>query len=186
MSETKNPGCAVWALLTILMSMIFAISGLRLTTNSLASAPTQPPPIIIETVVPQETDTYFTVENNQISYGYSQNLGTPCYYEMVGRVLDLSGKPFTKFIVHIRMVEIEDTITEEGYAYPGENGYAHDGPSGWGTVLPTAPVRYEIWLITKTGGEELSPHILVKPHDCEHNEARINFIQVKALPTDLP
>ncbi len=186
MTETRNPGCAVWVALAILMSMIFVVSGTQLITYSGTSNTTPTPSIIIETLVPQETYAYFAVENNQIGYGYSQNLGMPCYYEMVGRVLDLNLSPYTAFVVNIAGVFIEGAGPERGYAFPGEGGYAEDGPSGWGSLLPAAPITYEVWLTTKIGGEELSPHILITPHDCYHNEAQINFIQVKPLPTDLP
>ena len=101
----------------------------------------------------------------------------PCYYEMVGRVLNLNGKPYTNFVVNIAGVFIEGADPEIGYAFPGEGGYAEDGPSGWGSLLPAAPITYEVWLTKEIGGEELSVHISVPPQECDHNQSRINCIQ---------
>jgi hypothetical protein len=169
------------------MSMIFAISGTQTTINSAARVATPTPSGLITTIVPQETDTYFAVENNQISYGYSKNLGMPCYYKMAGRVLDLNGEPFTDFVVNIQMITIDEVPPPErpGYAFPGE-GYETDGAAGWGSLLPSWSADYEIWLTTEIDGEELSPHIYVDMRECDQNEARINFVQVKLLPANMP
>lgn len=134
---------------------------------------------LVMTLAPHKTIAPFTVENNQISYTYSPSLGKPCYYEMVGRVLDQKGKPFTGFVVNIKMLGDLAPPTP-GYAMPGE-GYAEDGSSGWATILPSSPENYEIWLTTRMGGEEISPHIFVPTRDCVHNLARVNFVQIRPL-----
>ncbi len=139
-------------------------------------------PSFVATVYPQKTDSYFVVENNEISYSHFQTLGMPCYYHMVGRVLDLNGEPFTDFVVNIAGILFDGAPPEHGYAFPGEGGYAEDFPSGWGSLLPTSPVKYEVWLTTEIGGTDLSSHVAVLPRDCDHNQAQINFVQVRPFP----
>lgn len=121
----------------------------------------------------------FVVENNEISYSYIPTLGMPCYYEMVGRVLDKHGKPFIDFVVNIQMIDVDGLApSSSGYAFPGEGGFAEDGASGWSSLLPSWSGDYEVWLTTEVGGEELSPHIIVETGDCIHNMMHINFVEV--------
>lgn len=176
MSDNKNAGCGLWALLAIIVSAFFATSSNQITTTSPTATliPTIAP-TFVATVYPQETDTYFVMENNEITYSYAPNLGMPCYYEMVGRVLDLNGQPFTDYVVNIAGILVEGAPPEHGYAFPYEGG-------GWGSLLPASPVEYEVWLTTEIDGEELSPHITILPRACDQNQARIDFVQVRPLP----
>jgi len=113
------------------------------------------------------------LENNEIIYVHSETFGTPCYYEMAGRVLDMEGQPFRDYIVNIKM--LDESTPELGNAFPGPNR------SEWSSLLPQAPVVYEVWLTSAMGGDELSSHILAHPQTCDYNEAIINFVQVNPL-----
>jgi hypothetical protein len=146
-----------------------------------ASPPVTASPPLIVTVPAQETDAYFVLANNQITYTNSPTLGQPCYYLIAGRVFDLQGEPFTDFVVNIRMID-ELAPQNPGYAFPGEGGDAADGPSRWITLLPQSPVEYEIWLTTAIGGEELSSRVIIPPQSCDHNMAIVDFVQVCPLP----
>jgi hypothetical protein len=187
MNENKTTGCGVWALVAILLSALFSTFTFNSEITIESPVPTTIPtltPSFITTVQPQETDAYFVLENNQISYSRFQTLGMPCYYYIVGRVLDMNGQAFTDFVVNIQMIGLEEGVTPPapGYRYAGMDGYIEDGASHWGALLPSWRVAYEIWLTTEIGGEELSPHIYVDMRDCDQNEARVNFVQVKPLP----
>jgi hypothetical protein len=178
MAENTNNGCGLWlfgAMIAALILGLFAVP-----SPSYSSTPASAPLVI--TVVPQMTDTYFAVENNQISYSYAYTLDSPCNYILVGRVLDLNGEPFTEYVVNIKMIAIEELAPEKpGYVFPG-GGYIDDGASGWASLLSTWNADYIIWLTTEIGGEELSNHIYVPMRGCDLNQARINFVQVKPFP----
>lgn len=183
MSEKAAPGCELWMMVTIVAGILALVVG------NYAYVPTPPlttsssNSVLTSTVVPQETDTYFIVENNVISFTHFPTLGQPCYYLISGHVLDLNGEPFTDFVVNIKMIDIEGVAPEEsGYAFPGDGAFAEDGPSGWTTMLPQWQVSYEIWLTTDRGGETLSPHIVIPAQDCGHNRAIVNFVQAKPIP----
>jgi hypothetical protein len=181
MSEKTIPGCGLWIILSITSGILALFVGdYTSIPTSLATIPPAPNPVLEVTVVPQETSAPFVLENNQITYAYTPTLGKPCYYEIAGHVLDLQGMPFTDFVVNIKMLD-ENAPERPGYAIPGQ-GFAEGGPSGWATVLPASPLSYEIWLTTEIGGDELSPHVVVPPQQCSHNQAIVNFVQVRSLP----
>src|SRR5262245_61651793 len=100
MVETSRPGCGVWIIGAIFAlfasAWFFGVNSSNAASQTIVDMPTPTPaaPLIL-TLEPQETDAYFVVENNQISFSYFQTLGMPCYYTMIGRVLDLNGKPYT-------------------------------------------------------------------------------------------
>jgi hypothetical protein len=179
MSDTTQNGCGLWVFGAMIALIIGTLLSVGVEQSSFSSETLRVPPTA--TIEPEQTDTFFVVQDNQITYTYSENLGKPCYLEMGGQVFDLEGNPFTEFVVNIKM--LDDLPPEEtGYALPGEGGHVEDGPSRWITLLPAAPVEYEIWLSTEIGGDDLSPHIIVPPKGCAHNLAIINFVQVKSPP----
>lgn len=190
MPEKAAPGCALelWIMVAAIVAGILALvigSHAPVMTPSTASSPTTSPssPVLTSTVIPQETDAYFMVENNLISFTHFPTLGQPCYYLISGRVLDLKAEPFTDFVVNIKMIDIEGVAPEEiVYAFPGDGAFSEDGPSGWATMLPQWQVSYEIWLTTDRAGKELSHHIVIPAQDCDHNRAIVNFVQVKSVP----
>jgi hypothetical protein len=179
MSESRSIGCSLWAAAAIVMSALFStfMFSRQITTESdaLMMTPTFTPSFVA-TVYPQETDTYFVVENNKISYSNAPAF-TPCNYILFGEVFDLNGQPYTDFIVNIQMLHFEEAMATET---PGQI-YKDSGASQWDVLLPSLHVDYEIWLTSETG-EELSPHIYVDMRDCDQNKAQVNFVQVKPLP----
>jgi hypothetical protein len=180
MAENTNNGCGLWLFGAIISALILGLFTATSPPNSSSSASA---PLVI-TVFPQTADAYFVVENNQISYSHIDTLDYPCNYSLVGRVLDLNGEPFTEYVVNIQMIPLEDGVAppNPSHAFPGATKYTEDGSSGWSALLPSWSADYTIWLIDKIGGQELSPHIIVPTQDCEHNEARINFVQVSQHP----
>ena len=186
MSQNTTSGCGFWGILGLVSLVILGLTHISI------SAILSPPPIIsetpapssfsvVQTLVPQDSNPYFTIENNQISYTYSHTLGQPCYYVLSGRVLDINKRPFTKFVVNIKTVSFEGVAPESGYALPGNGAFEEDGVSGWIALLPIL-TDYEIWLTTKVNGTELSPHFVVHMKDCNQNRAIVNFIETEALP----
>lgn len=181
MSDNKTTGCGVWALVAILLSALFSAFTFSSELTIESPTPTTIPtltPSFVATVYPQETETYFALENNQISYSHKPTLDRPCNYIIRGYVLDLNGQPFTDFVVNIQMIHIEEGMATErpGHVFKGETS------SHWDVLLPSWEVDYIIWLTTEIGGEELSPPIIVETRECDQNEARVNFVQVKPLP----
>ncbi len=184
MSQNTNSGCGFWGFLGLFSLVILGLFTNAHTSTSVTLSPTliideTPSPSsfsVVQTLVPQDSNPYFTIENNQISYTYFHTLGHPCYYLLSGHVLDINKQPFTKFVVNIKTVSVEGVVPESGYALPGNGTFEEDGVSGWIALLPIL-TDYEIWLTSKVNGTELSPHFVVHMRGCNQNRAIVNFVQ---------
>jgi hypothetical protein len=190
LSANAKIGCGFWGFFVMLAFLFLvapvnsntSISAILAVTPTISASPSPSEALVVKTLVPQEeANTHFIVENNQVNYIYYRTLGQPCYYVLSGHVLDLNGEPFTNFVMNIKTVDIEGTVPDSGYAFPGNGSFAEDGTSGWVALLPTL-TDYEIWLTTEVGGTELSPHIRIHMGDCNQNRAIVNFVQVRPLP----
>jgi hypothetical protein len=144
------------------------------TSVAIAEQPEPEPPMIL--VPPSNEAMPFEVVDHTITYEHTDDLGMPCYYHMRGTVHDIQGEAFTDFVVNIMMLDLAPPV---GYAWPGENAFIEDGSSGWGTMLPQAPVPYLVWLTVDRGGRRISPIIWVPSLGCDDNTAVINFVQVR-------
>ncbi len=187
MSENGSVGCGLWGFLGAIALVFLGLFAGNMSSHdssseaaAIVASPTVSETLVVRTLEPQEVNTYFVVENNQVSYGYYPTLGEPCYYVLSGHVLDLNRKPYTEFVVNIKTVDIEGVVPASGYAFPDKGSFTEDGISGWVALLPML-TDYEIWLTTEVNGTELSPHILVHMADCTQNRAIVNFIQIKPL-----
>jgi hypothetical protein len=176
------------SILAFLVFFAFSAVG-SVTSSSPSPTPTEfpiPSPtatFVPVTVAPQEIDTYFALENNEILYGETANPKSPCIYYISGNVTGLNEIPFMNYIVNIKILEIDSGTPQEPIRASPDYDNA---PSGWHTLFSIQPGIYELWLTLEESGEEISPHITVSLRDCDQNEAIVNFVQVKPLPNQPP
>ncbi len=170
MTSNKGSGCGIWAILSTLFLVLGFASiqgGTKLNTAS---------PTLAATVIPQQSDTAFSVKDNLITYSKRETLDLPCNYIIEGNVVDLQGKPVKDAVVNVRMVG-DLAPKKPGYAFPGD-GPENLGESAWMALLPNWNSNYEVWLTTSMGGETISPVVFVETKGCNNNVATLSFIQV--------
>ncbi len=182
----NKTGCA-WSILTLSFSiasllLMRGLYGMLFLAESATAQPflgfkldETPAPTAYATVYPHTQVFPFSIQDDQIKYGYWPN--SMCeIFEIGGTVILLdSDAPLSDFRVMVERFEFDDR--ERNIRRAIEPGFASErGDRGWqvGTI-DRVPIF--VWLVHEPSGGQVSQEVLVTDLKCENTIAIINFVQ---------